>query len=65
MSTSTQPGEARDTSNSLSGLLSTLAPVAVGAAVSFLAFLILRRSQRRTYWPRSYLGTLRKEYVDG
>ncbi|KAG4424662.1 hypothetical protein IFR04_002195 [Cadophora malorum] len=46
---------------SLSGLIATLAPTALVAGVYFLVFLILRRSQRRFYAPRTYLGTLREQ----
>ncbi|KAK0119810.1 hypothetical protein ONS95_011242 [Cadophora gregata] len=46
---------------SLSGLIATLAPTALIAAVYFLVFLILRKSQRRFYAPRTYLGTLREQ----
>lgn len=57
-------GSARDDSNpqssSLSGLVATLVPVAITAAVYFVIFLILRRSQRRWYAPRTYLGSLRE-----
>ncbi len=49
---------------SLSGLLATLAPTALVAAVYFLIFLMLRKSKRRFYAPRTYLGTLREEYVN-
>lgn len=49
-----------DTPVSLSGLISTLVPVAIVAAVYFVIFLILRRSQRRFYAPRSYIGSLRE-----
>ena len=49
--------------NSLSGLVSTLVPVLLLSTAFLVLFLILRRSQRRQYSPRSYLGTLRKEYV--
>ena len=58
-----QQGKARDSSNSLSGLISTLVPVFIYAVIFFTLFLILRRIARRRYLPRSYLGTLRKEYV--
>lgn len=44
---------------SLSGMIATLAPVALIAAVYLIIFLILRRSQRRYYAPRTYLGSLR------
>ncbi|KAK4448139.1 hypothetical protein QBC34DRAFT_408273 [Podospora aff. communis PSN243] len=45
---------------SLSGFLSTLIPVALVSAVYLVIFLILRRSQRRYYAPRTYLGSLRE-----
>lgn len=48
---------------SLSGMIATLAPTALYAGVYVLIFLILRRSRRRWYAPRTYLGTLREEYV--
>jgi hypothetical protein len=31
--------------------------------IMFLAFLCLRRTQKRQYAPRTYLATLRPEYV--
>ncbi|KAG6366797.1 hypothetical protein INS49_000977 [Diaporthe citri] len=45
---------------SLSGMVSTLVPVAITAGVYFLIFIILRRSNRRYYAPRSYIGSLRE-----
>jgi len=45
----------------LSQLYLTAGPAALYAAVYVLIFLILRRSQRRFYAPRTYLGTLREE----
>ncbi|KAL2126444.1 hypothetical protein VTI74DRAFT_891 [Chaetomium olivicolor] len=45
--------------SSLSGMVSTLAPVAVVSAAYIAVFLILRRSQRRYYAPRTYLGSLK------
>ncbi|SLM34013.1 Protein of unknown function DUF3779, phosphate metabolism [Lasallia pustulata] len=56
-----QPGTNTNTSNSASNLVSTLIPVALYSAAFFLLFLILRRSQRRIYAPRSYLGALREQ----
>lgn len=54
-------GSNRDTTPvSLSGLVSTLVPTLIVAAVYFGAFLVLRRSQRRWYAPRSYIGSLRE-----
>ncbi|KAK0714898.1 hypothetical protein B0H67DRAFT_553526 [Lasiosphaeris hirsuta] len=55
-----------DTSNgetppaSLSGMVSTLVPVAIISAVYLGVFLILRKSQRRYYAPRTYLGNLKE-----
>lgn len=48
-------------SSSLSGLVSTLVPALVTALVYLAVFLCLRRSNRRWYAPRTYLGTLREE----
>jgi len=45
---------------SLSGFLSTLIPVALISAIYIVIFLILRKSQRRYYAPRTYLGSLRE-----
>lgn len=49
--------------NSLSALISTLVPVAAVACVYFIFFLILRKSQRRYYAPRTYLGSLPERYA--
>ncbi|GES64751.1 DUF221-domain-containing protein [Aspergillus terreus] len=54
--------EARSTSNSASGLVTTLVPSLVVAGAMVLVFVILRRSQRRTYMPRTYLGVLPPEH---
>jgi len=48
-------------SNSLSGFLSTLVVNFIVFAVMLLLFLILRKSQRRQYAPRTYVGTVKKE----
>ncbi|ORY65236.1 uncharacterized protein BCR38DRAFT_408957 [Pseudomassariella vexata] len=55
-------GQAVETAapNSLSGLISTLVPTFVVALVYIGIFLILRKSQRRYYAPRTYLGSLRE-----
>ncbi|KAK8127570.1 hypothetical protein PG984_008678 [Apiospora sp. TS-2023a] len=55
-------GSARDddSGSSLSGLVSTLVPVAVVAGIYLVIFLILRKSQRRYYAPRTYLGSIRE-----
>ncbi|KAI1850110.1 hypothetical protein JX265_003482 [Neoarthrinium moseri] len=45
---------------SLSGLVSTLAPTAFVAGIYVAIFLLLRKSQRRYYAPRTYLGNLRE-----
>lgn len=52
-----------DPETSLSGLVSTLVPTLLLALVYVVIFLILRKSHRRYYAPRTYLGTLREEYV--
>ncbi|KAK6434317.1 phosphate metabolism protein 7 [Oleoguttula sp. CCFEE 5521] len=49
--------------SSLSALISTLAPIFVGASVAFLAFLFLRRRYDRVYVPRTYLSTLDKSQL--
>ena len=46
---------------SVSGLVATLAPTLLVAVVYVSIFLCLRRSKRRYYAPRTYLGTLREE----
>ncbi|KAI5291752.1 hypothetical protein KEM52_000077 [Ascosphaera acerosa] len=48
-------------SNSASGLLSTLVPALASAGVMVLVFMVLRLSERRQYIPRSYIGTLREQ----
>ncbi|KAF2143706.1 uncharacterized protein K452DRAFT_296695 [Aplosporella prunicola CBS 121167] len=50
-----------DQSPSASQLLSTLAPVAVYAAIWFALFIILRRMFKRKYQARSIVGTLREQ----
>ncbi|KAL2256671.1 hypothetical protein VTK26DRAFT_1320 [Humicola hyalothermophila] len=45
---------------SLSGMISTLAPVAVVSGIYIAVFLVLRRSHRRYYAPRTYLGSLKE-----
>ncbi|KAI1323188.1 hypothetical protein F5Y16DRAFT_384431 [Xylariaceae sp. FL0255] len=54
------PGSAKDTDPSAAGLYLTLAPVAIYAAVYFGIFLCLRKTHRRFYAPRTYLGSLRE-----
>lgn len=51
-------GSAKTASSSLSGLIATLIPTLIIFAVFVLLFLVLRRSQRRTYAPRSYVGAV-------
>jgi hypothetical protein len=41
-------------------MVSTLVPVAVVSAAYIAVFLVLRKSQRRYYAPRTYLGSLRE-----
>lgn len=52
-----------DKDTSVSGLVATLIPTLVIALVYVTIFLVLRRSNRRFYAPRTYLGTLRDKYV--
>lgn len=51
----------RDSSPSLSGLISTLVPVLLIAAIMLTIFLLLRNRLRRNYAPRTYLGSLREQ----
>ena len=44
-------------------MVSTLIPVLIVSAVYLIIFLVLRRSQRRYYAPRTYLGSLRERYM--
>jgi hypothetical protein len=46
---------------SLSGLVATLIPALIIALVYFTIFLVLRKSHRRWYAPRTYLGTIREQ----
>lgn len=46
---------------SLSGFLSTLIPVLLVSSIMFLVFLVLRRTQKRQYAPRTYLPSLREQ----
>ncbi|CAM1503095.1 Fc.00g078710.m01.CDS01 [Cosmosporella sp. VM-42] len=45
---------------SISGMISTLVPILVVSLVYIVIFLIIRRSHRRFYAPRTYLGSLRE-----
>lgn len=47
------------TSSSLSAFLSTLIPSVIVAVAFVIGFIILRKSQRRQYMPRTYIGYLR------
>ncbi|KAJ5754934.1 hypothetical protein N7533_004477, partial [Penicillium manginii] len=47
------------TSNSLSGFVSTLVVNIVIFSVMVIVFIILRKSQRRQYMPRTYIGYLK------
>ncbi|KAI0490178.1 hypothetical protein F4859DRAFT_463909 [Xylaria cf. heliscus] len=55
-----EQGSALGAPASAAGLYLTLAPVALTAAVYLSIFLVLRKSQRRFYAPRTYLGSLRE-----
>ncbi|KAJ5165856.1 hypothetical protein N7492_006152 [Penicillium capsulatum] len=48
-----------DTGSSLSAFLTTLVPALISFAVMVILFVILRRSHRRMYMPRTYIGYLR------
>ncbi|KAJ9247646.1 hypothetical protein C8Q69DRAFT_504545 [Paecilomyces variotii] len=50
----------QNTSNSASGLVSTLVVNLVISGAMVLLFVLLRRREKRTYMPRTYLGTLRQ-----
>ncbi|PGH05558.1 hypothetical protein GX51_02897 [Blastomyces parvus] len=51
----------KSTSNSASGLVSTLVPTLIISGAMVLVFIILRQSQRRQYAPRTYIGSLREQ----
>ncbi|KAJ8119902.1 hypothetical protein ONZ43_g3251 [Nemania bipapillata] len=53
-----EPGSARGAS--ASSLYLTIAPVAITASIYISIFLVLRKSHRRYYAPRTYLGSLRE-----
>ncbi|KAK2672339.1 Calcium-dependent channel, 7TM region, putative phosphate [Fusarium oxysporum f. sp. vasinfectum] len=54
-------GGARGTQpQSLSGMVSTLVPVLILSGVYLVVFLVFRKSNRRFYAPRTYLGSLRE-----
>ncbi|KAG9246212.1 hypothetical protein BJ878DRAFT_566011 [Calycina marina] len=46
---------------SISQVVATLAPTLPAALIYFAIFLILRKSNRRWYSPRTYLGTMREQ----
>ncbi|KAL2803408.1 DUF221 domain protein [Aspergillus granulosus] len=50
----------QNTSNSASSLVVTLIPSLIVAGAMVLVFIVLRRSERRMYMPRTYLGVLRE-----
>ncbi len=54
----------KNTSNSLSGFLSTLVPVAAEATLFVAIFLVMRTKEQRVYRPRTYLRTLRDQLVE-
>ncbi|KAJ5355840.1 hypothetical protein N7517_010449 [Penicillium concentricum] len=49
----------QDTDPTLSGLLTVLIPALISFVVMVLLFIILRKSNRRMYMPRTYIGYLR------
>lgn len=44
-------------------MVSTLVPVLIVSAVYLVVFLVFRKSNRRFYAPRTYLGSLREQLV--
>ncbi|GAD98176.1 DUF221 domain protein [Paecilomyces variotii No. 5] len=52
-------GSSQSSSNSASSLVSVLVVNLLIAGVMVLLFVLLRRREKRTYMPRTYLGTLR------
>jgi hypothetical protein len=54
-------GTSRDESTSLSELVATLVPTAIIAGVYLTIFLVLRKTNKRFYAPRTYLGSLRED----
>jgi hypothetical protein len=44
-------------------MVSTLVPVLIISGVYIAVFLVLRKSHRRYYAPRTYLGSLRERYT--
>lgn len=51
-------GSVGDVSTSGSALLTTFVPAIIFAVVWFALFLVFRRTQRRFYAPKSYLGNI-------
>lgn len=58
---SEDPTDPGNNDTSVSGLVATLVPALVVALIYVSIFLVLRKSQRRFYAPRTYLGTLREQ----
>ncbi|KAL7812690.1 DUF221 domain-containing protein [Trichoderma aethiopicum] len=55
-------GSARESQpQSAWGMVDTLIPVLVVSSIYIIIFLFLRRSQRRFYAPRTYLGSIRED----
>lgn len=53
--------DGNDKGSSLSGMVSTFVPVLIAAIIYCTIFICLRKSQRRYYAPRTYLGNLREK----
>ncbi|KGO68086.1 Protein of unknown function DUF3779, phosphate metabolism [Penicillium italicum] len=49
----------QDTTPTLSGLLTTLIPALISFIVMVVLFIVLRKSNRRMYMPRTFIGYLR------
>ena len=58
-----QEGENRGGSSGYYKLGATVVPLLLIAIPMVLAFLYLRQKQHRVYAPRTFLGTLKDEYV--
>ena len=46
---------------SASGLIATLVPILIMSGAMFVIFLLLRRTQKRQYFPRTFLASLRPQ----
>ncbi|ROT40740.1 DUF221-domain-containing protein [Sodiomyces alkalinus F11] len=56
-----QAADTESQDSSVSAMVSTLIPTLIIASIYFTIFLVLRKSQRRFYAPRTYIGSLRQQ----